>query len=163
MAKRSPYSAVPEHIALIGGDGHQRMDVVEGAAFGQLACQRRSGPGEGDLVPADVGQLQACARQRADLAGDQAEALGSALLAGALEGELHPQTDPQHRGSGGDALAQELAEPEPREVRHRPREGPDAGQDEPRGGRQAIGVELTSTRAPTCSRAFSTERRLPMP
>ncbi len=62
------------------------------------------------------------------------------------------------------ALVDQLVETECADPLHRPREGADPGQDQPVGGADLVSASLAIVAmAPTCSSAFSTERRLPIP
>ena len=103
------------------------------------------------------------ARSALHLAGDDAQPLGAAELRGGVERELHAEADAEHRRAGSQALAQELVEAELAEVAHRTRKRAHARQHQPGGGAQALGIAADAGVAPTCSSAFSTERRLPMP
>ena len=114
--------------------------------------------------PADVRQLQAGRANRLDRALEQAEAARAAVLGGGLEEELHPEADSEQRHAGGDALGDRRrpgrdvrSRASPRGRRRRP-----AGRA-PAPTRCSPGSELTTADAPTCSNAFATERRLPMP
>ena len=53
--------------------------------------------------------------------------------------------------------------PSSRSVRMAAGKAPDPGQQQAVGGAQVGGVAVMLARAPTCSSAFSTERRLPIP
>ncbi len=76
--------------------------------------------------------------QRADLAGHDAEAGGPAELGGGVERELHAEADAEHGRARGDALAQQLVEPELAQALHRARERADAGHDQAGGGAQPL-------------------------
>ena len=104
------------------------------------------------------------ALQPRHLAGQDPEAAGALVLAAGVEQQLHPEADAEQRHAGFGALDQHLAEAGALEVAHRLREGADAGQDH--GARGADGVRdrrVITDSAPTCSSAFSTLRRLPIP
>ena len=110
------------------------------------------------------GTLRPGASSSRHLARQQAEAGRAAELGRSLEEQLQAEADaedrrPRRRGARRSAR-RGRARPDPL---HRPREGADAGQDQPVGGAHRSGSVLIVARAPTCSSAFSTERRLPIP
>ena len=75
-----------------------------------------------------------------------------------------PRQMPSSGRAVRDALADQLGQPELVEIAHRGRECPHSGDDEPVGSTQLVVVARDrSPRAPTCSSAFCTERRLPIP
>jgi hypothetical protein len=92
-----------------------------------------------------------------------AEPGGALVLGGGVEQQLHPETDAEQRHAGRRPLAQEVVEPERPQVAHRPGKRADARDDDAVRGAISAWSLVTRTRAPTCSSAFSTERRLPIP
>jgi len=81
----------------------------------------------------------------------------------ALEEQLQTDTDPEEGAAIADAEPDHLIEPR---VAKRPgtcAEGTDAGQYDPDASKAPSGLSTKRASAPTCCRAFSAERRFPMP
>ena len=93
-----------------------------------------------------------------------AQARRAAVLRRALEQQLHPHAQPQQRHARARALAEAARRVPPRESPPSPPGmRPRREARSPSIAAQPVGSRLTYTRAPTCSSAFSTERRLPIP
>ena len=74
-----------------------------------------------------------------------------------------PRQMPEQRRARGDALVQQRVEAEPAQVRHAGRESADTREHERVGLLEVVASSrVMVASAPTCSSAFSTERRLPM-
>ena len=162
---RSPYSAVPSTV-VVGGP----------RARTSARGRRRTGPGSPSvsarLLAASAtafqpicGHLQARRVERARPARAAARAPRRRPLARGLEQQLHAQADAEHRHAGREPLARAAR-------RARARAGcsiafgnaPTPGQHDAVGRAHALVVARSRTgSAPTCSSAFSTERRLPIP
>ena len=102
---------------------------------------------------------------RVTVAGQQAEPGGALVLVGALEQQLHAEADAEHRHAARRrARASDLVEAERAQAAHRLRERADAGHDDAVGRADlvVVGGDARAS-APTCSSAFSTLRRLPIP
>src|SRR3954471_7222435 len=117
------------------------MHVVEGAAVGQSVGQRRVARHRDD-VPADVRNLE---RRRLrpevdDVAGQQPETRVAGQLDRAIEQQLHPEAQPEHRRAGPPAPDDELVQGGRAEALHRRRERADAGHDEAVGRHQRFVV-----------------------
>ena len=80
------------------------------------------------------GTLRPSASSSVDRAGEQAEAGGAAQLGGRVEEQLQAEADAEDRHPGVAALGDQLVEAALADPLHRPREGADAGQDQPVGG-----------------------------
>src|SRR4051794_8281710 len=139
--ERPAVVAAPEHVGGLGRPGHERVHVVEGAAVRQPLGERRGARHRHD-VPPDVRDLQRrrLGMQVDDLAGQQPQARVAAKIDRALEQELHPQAQPDHRRPGAHALHDELVEAERAQALHRRRERADPGHDQPVGGHERVVV-----------------------
>ena len=73
-------------------------------------------------------------------AGQQAEPVGAAELLAALEEQLQAEADAEDRRPRRGPLGEQLVEAGRADPLHRPREGADAGQDQPVGGADRLGV-----------------------
>ena len=108
--------------------------------------------------------LEARGVEPGHLARQQAEAGGAAELGGRVEEQLQPEADPEDRDAGLAALGDELVDPELADPLHRARKGADARKYQAVGAAHRGGVAGDRDLAtPTCSSAFSTERRFPIP
>ena len=143
----APYSPVPSTMSSSGGHRDVGVHVVEGRALAEVGDERRRAP-PGHDVPADVRQLQPARVEPHDLAGQQPEAGRPAVLGGALEEQLHPEAQPDHRHARRRALAHELVQAGRAQSPHRLRERADAGHDEAvgRGEDVVVGGEARARR-----------------
>ncbi len=137
--------------------------MVEGGLRAEAFGERRAGALEDDLVPADVRELQPARLEPRTSPRRIASPSAPPSSLECSNGELHAEADPEDRRTCLRALVQQLVESELAQVRHRARERAHAGQHESVRAAQLVGSPLMSALAPTCSSAFSTERRLPMP
>ena len=97
------------------------------------------------------------------LAGQQAEPRRALVLDRALEQQLHAEADAEHGRAALRPLADDLVEAGGAQAAHRLGERAHAGDDDASAARISSGSAVRATVAPTCSSAFSTERRLPIP
>ena len=141
----SPYSAVPSTSSASAGTAAKRVHVVEGA-------RRRAGPRSAATRARQRTSFQpmcgsfsaAGARARAPRRRAGPRPVGAAVLARALEQQLHAEADAEHRHARRRrARASSSSRPSSRRLLHRPREGADAGQrPAPSAARSASGSAL---------------------
>ncbi len=77
--------------------------------------------------------LVAVRLQRPNRAAEEPEPVRALILRGGLEEQLHAEADAEHRDPRLDSSGDQLVEPALAHPLHRPREGADAGQDDPVG------------------------------
>ena len=157
---------VPSTSSSLGRARRERVHVVEGAAAAGRPAVSGDGRSKRDHVPADVRELAARRRRAArPRRGSSPRPVGAAELDGARRtaaacpGRCRARARPRRRARGSARRGRARAR-----LRHRLRERAHAGHDEPVGRAQLVVVAGDRrARAPTCSSAFSTERRLPIP
>src|SRR5215208_6774347 len=101
----------PGHHRRVRGVRRERVHVVHRRTRGQAVAERRV-PAPGDLVPADLGHLQATGAERLHPALEQAETAVPAHLRGGLEQQLHAEADTEDRHACIVALADGTVEAE---------------------------------------------------
>ena len=150
----------PDDDRLVGGPDHEGVHVVEGHV---------AEPG-GDLrglraheVPADVRQPLALRVKTGDVALEQPQAGRAAVLGRGLEQQLHPEADAQRRDARRARSRSSSVRPSASRRSIAAGNAPTPGMTM----RSAAAISswscVTTASAPTCSNAFSTERRLPIP
>ena len=106
------------------------MDKIDVTALGN-ACKKKALPGEGKVVPADLGNLPALSLgDTFDLSGKKGKSLDPGALFALFKNQLQTQADSQERNIRIDSLTDGILKTGSAQTLHSIAEGTDAGKND---------------------------------